>query len=166
MECFRPLYSVLMGECFVSCIILLALYLLDLCSFKFLLVQYLMICMKCCKMYPWRAPLHVGEYPPCARIRVSITCVHAIISLWRTCKLLIICLTCVYFCPNSHIHYECVYCCFSHSNLEKDSPNALDYMKCFRPLYPVLMGECIAPCIILLALYLLDLCSFKFSLVL
>ena len=146
MECFRPLYSVLMGECFVPCIILLALYLLDLCSFKFLLVQYLMICMKCCKMYPWRAPLHVSEYPPCARIRLSITYVHAIISLWRTCRLLIICLTCAYFCPNSAIHYECVYCCFSHSNLEKTAPTPWTTWNVFRPLY--VGGTVIGCCVI------------------
>ena len=103
---FQPLYPELIGECIVPCIIILALYLLDLCSFKFSLVQYLIICMKCCEMYPWRAPLQVGEYRPCARIRISITCVHANISLWRTCRLLVICLTCAYFCPNSHIHYE------------------------------------------------------------
>ena len=119
---------------------------LDLCSFKFLLVQYLMICMKCCKMYPWRAPLHVGEYPPCARIRLSITCVHAIISLWRTCRLLIICLTCAYFCPNSAIHYECVYCCFSHSNLEKTAPTPWTTWNVFRPLY--VGGTVIGCCVI------------------
>jgi hypothetical protein len=73
----------------------LAFNLLDLCSFLFLLVQYLIIGMKCCETFPWRSPLHAGEYPPCARIWVSITCVYVIHLRWRTCSHLFICLTCV-----------------------------------------------------------------------
>ena len=91
----------------------LAFNLLYLCSFLFSLVQYLIIGMECCETYPWRSPLHVGEYPPRASIRVSLTCLHAIILRRRTCSwlyLLDLSLLVVYRL------WMCIVC-ISHSNL-------------------------------------------------
>jgi hypothetical protein len=103
IKCFLPLYPKLIGECIAPCIIFLAHYVLDLCSFLFSLI----ICIRCCETYPWRAPCKLVSTHP-VRIRLSIVYVHAILLHWRTYRLLIICLTCAHLYSNSHINHECV----------------------------------------------------------
>ena len=43
LDLFKPLDPALNGECFDLCLLFLVLYLLDLCSLPFSLVQYLYV---------------------------------------------------------------------------------------------------------------------------
>ena len=89
-------------------------------------------CVKCCEPYPWRAPLHVGEYPPYARIQVSIQYPCAIILHRGACRLLFICLTCAHLCSNSYIYYSCVQCVFSTQLLNGMQPQRLGRLWIFQ----------------------------------
>jgi hypothetical protein len=69
--------------------------------------------MKCCETYPWRAPLHVGEYSPRARILVSSQYAYAISLHLPTCSRLFICLTCVHiWCLLVYLIRMCIVCVF------------------------------------------------------
>ena len=54
--------------------------------------------------------------------------------------------------------------CFHAATVWDAAPTPLTTLNLFKPLDPALNGECFDLCVLLLALYLLDLCSLPFSL--
>ena len=54
--------------------------------------------------------------------------------------------------------------CFHVATTWGAAPTLWTTLNLFKPLDPALNGECFDPCVLFLALYLLDLCSLLFSL--
>ena len=151
-------------ECFVVSLLFLALYLLDLCSFAFSLVQCL---------YVWNVvkrthgvlpctlvsnhPAHAIIYRFSKHMQSFCTCVPVAGSLFAWLVLISV----LFRINRMNVYGVCFHAAISWSA----APTPWTFKNLFGAMDSGLKCECFVVSLLFLALYLLDLCSFAFSLV-